>query len=57
VWEAQVGVGLTIENEGVQLEVAIAGARAMSRSAWGYASRIAWYDEASEGFSELPATD
>jgi GGDEF domain-containing protein len=56
-WEAQLGVGVTIESEGVQLELAIAGARAMSRSAWSYPSRIAWYDEASEGFSEIPAED
>lgn len=56
-WEAQVGLGLAIENAGVQLEVAIAGARAMSRSAWSYASRMAWYDEAAQGISELPAAD
>ncbi|HUR90508.1 MAG TPA: GGDEF domain-containing protein [Ramlibacter sp.] len=53
-WEAQVGVGLAIEPESVQLDLAIAGARAMSRTAWNYASRIAWYDEASQEISELP---
>lgn len=57
LWEAQVGLGLAMEREGAQLDVAIAGARAMSRSAWSYPSRMAWYDEAAEGISELPAAD
>ena len=34
--------------------VAVAGARAMSRTAWSYASRVAWYDEDSRQIAELP---
>jgi hypothetical protein len=27
----------------------------MSRTAWSYASRIAWYDEAARSMAEVPA--
>jgi len=40
----------------VDIDVALAGARAMSRTAWGFPSRMAWYDEASSEIAELPAT-
>jgi hypothetical protein len=32
-------------------------ARAMSRTAWSYGSRVAWYDRAAEQIAELPASD
>ena len=57
IWEAQPGLGLTLEPGKVRLELAIAGARAMSRTAWSYASRMAWYDEAAQQIAELPAGD
>ncbi|MDB4906878.1 MAG: hypothetical protein JWO05_1662 [Gemmatimonadetes bacterium] len=56
-WEASVGVGLLIAASGEAFELAIAGARAMSRTAWGYPSRMAWYDEASQQIAELPTAD
>jgi hypothetical protein len=39
---------------GMRPGVAIAGARAMSRTAWSYASRVAWYDAGSRQITELP---
>lgn len=57
IWEAQPGLGLMLEPGKVALDVAIAGARAMSRTAWAYASRMAWYDEAVQQIAELPAGD
>lgn len=57
IWEAQPGLGLMLEPGKEQLEVAIAGTRAMSRTAWSYASRIAWYDEAAQEIAQLPAGD
>lgn len=56
-WQAGLGIGVLVEHSTVQLEIAIAGARAMSRTAWSFASRIAWYDEASGAIAELPAGD
>jgi hypothetical protein len=33
---------------------AVAGAQAMSRTAWSYATRVAWYDEQERQIAELP---
>jgi GGDEF domain-containing protein len=56
VWEPNAGVGVLVEAAQTPLEIVIAGARATSRTAWSYASRMAWYDEAGGEISELPAT-
>lgn len=56
LWEPNVGVGVLVEVGDTPLELVIAGARAMARTAWSYESRMAWYDEAAETISELPAT-
>jgi hypothetical protein len=32
-------------------------ARAMSRTAWSYSSRVAWHDQASGRIAELPAAE
>jgi GGDEF domain-containing protein len=55
-WEPNAGVGVLVETEQTPLELVIAGARATSRTAWSYPSRMAWYDEAGGEISELPAT-
>lgn len=56
-WVAQVGVGILVTTAQVQPSTAVSMARAMSRTAWSYATRVAWYDRASGRIAELPATD
>ncbi|MDP3759376.1 MAG: diguanylate cyclase [Ramlibacter sp.] len=56
-WVAQVGVGLLATTAQVQPSAAVSMARAMSRTAWSYATRVAWHDQASGHIAELPATD
>jgi GGDEF domain-containing protein len=53
-WVADVGIGVLVALPDMRPPVALAGARAMSRTAWSYASRVAWYDEDSRQISELP---
>jgi GGDEF domain-containing protein len=54
-WEPNAGVGVLVEFESTPLEIVIAGARASSRTAWTYPSRMAWFDEAGGEISELPS--
>lgn len=56
-WAAQVGVGLLATTGDAQPAVALATVRDMSRTAWSFASRVAWYDQASERIAEVPAVD
>jgi GGDEF domain-containing protein len=56
-WVAQVGVGLLAATAQVRPSAAVTMARAMSRTAWSYASRVAWHDQASGQIAELPATE
>ena len=56
-WVAQVGVGLLATTSQARPSVAVSMARAMSRTAWSYASRVAWHDEACGQIAELPAID
>jgi hypothetical protein len=56
-WVAQVGVGLLATTAQVRPSAAVAMARAMSRTAWSYDSRVAWHDQASGQIAELPAQD
>lgn len=44
LWVAQVGVGLLAATAKVRPATALAKARAMSRTAWSYSSKIAWHD-------------
>ena len=44
-WTAQVGVGIVVAGAGDTPSAAIAQARAMSRAAWGFPSRVAWQDD------------
>ncbi len=56
-WVAQVGVGVLATAAQVRPSAAVSTARAMSRTAWSYASRVAWRDESSGQIAEVPAID
>jgi GGDEF domain-containing protein len=56
VWQASLGVGVLVDTPGAEPAITVAGARAMSRTAWSFPSRMAWYDEAAGSIAELPAT-
>jgi len=56
-WVAQVGVGVLATTAQVKPSAAVAMAGAMSRTAWSYATRVAWHDQAAGRIAELPATD
>jgi GGDEF domain-containing protein len=56
-WVADAGVGVLQAMPQVRPASAVAMARAMSRTAWSYASRVAWYDHDAGQIAELPATD
>lgn len=56
-WAADLGVGvLKVSDPGMGSARAIAIARAMSRTALSYASRVAWFDHASGEIVELPSS-
>ena len=52
-WVADFGVGVLIAPPDMRGASAVAGARAMSRTAWSYASRIACYDQDTRQIAEL----
>lgn len=54
-WQAEVGVGVLHTSTAVRPSQAVSTARAMSRTAWSYASRLAWYDPAQDRIAEVPA--
>jgi GGDEF domain-containing protein len=56
-WAAQVGVGLIATTAKSRPSAVVAMARDMSRTAWSYASRVAWHDQASGQIAELPASE
>lgn len=57
-WVADVGVGvLAAAVPAVQPSNAVRMARAMSRTAWTYGSRIAWFHTERREIAELPLTD
>jgi GGDEF domain-containing protein len=53
-WTAELGIGIALSNAELAPGSAVAAARAASRSAWGFPSRIAVCEEAATGFMELP---
>jgi GGDEF domain-containing protein len=53
-WAAQVGVGILATTAQVRPSAAVSMARAMSRTAWSYASHVAWHDQASGQIAEVP---
>lgn len=56
-WVAQVGVGVMATTVDAQPAAVIAKVRDMSRTAWSFASRVAWHDHASDMIAELPESD
>lgn len=57
-WVAAVGVGvLAAATPATRPEKAVEMARAMSRTAWSFPSRIAWFDRETRQMAELPLTD
>jgi GGDEF domain-containing protein len=52
-WVAEVGVGVLVAPPHMRAPTAVAATRAMSRTAWSYASRVACYDEAEKQIAEL----
>lgn len=52
-WVAEVGVGVLVAPPHMRAQTAVAATRAMSRTAWSYASRVACYDEAEKQIAEL----
>jgi GGDEF domain-containing protein len=57
LWAAQVGVGLIVTSARERPSAVVAMARDMSRTAWTYASRVAWHDQSSGQIAELPAAE
>jgi GGDEF domain-containing protein len=56
-WAAQVGVGLLATNAQAKPAAAVAKVRDMSRTAWSFASRVAWHDRGLDMITELPALE
>jgi len=57
-WEADVGLGvLAASHPNIRAASAVAMARAMSRTAWSYPSRVAWYDQVAGQIAELPSNE
>ena len=57
-WAAEVGVGvLAAATPQMRPSAAVSMARDMSRSAWSFSSRIAWFDRDARQIAELPLTD
>ncbi len=57
-WVADLGVGvLAAAHPDIRAASAVAMARAMSRSAMAYPSRLAWFDRSAGQIAELPAGD
>ncbi len=56
-WEASLGIGIVMDPSDCSLDIVITGGRAISRTAWSYGSRMAWYDDAVDSVCELPARD
>ncbi|TFY99164.1 GGDEF domain-containing protein [Ramlibacter henchirensis] len=52
-WVAEVGVGVLVAPPQMRPQTAVAAAKAMSRTAWSYASRVACYDEEERQIAEL----
>lgn len=55
-WAAEVGIGLLAAGPQFRSSEAVGRARAMSRAAWGYPSRLAGYDPVARRITELPAS-
>jgi GGDEF domain-containing protein len=56
-WAAEVGIGVLSTSTQVRPAQVVSVARAMARTAWTYASRLACFDAASGQIAELPAPE
>ena len=56
-WAAQVGVGLLATTAHAKPAAEVAKVRDMSRTAWSFASRVAWHDRETDVIAELPVLD
>jgi GGDEF domain-containing protein len=56
-WAAQIGVGLLATTALAVPSTVVGKVRDMSRTAWSFASRVAWHDHASDRIAELPPLD
>jgi GGDEF domain-containing protein len=54
-WMADVGIGVLSTTSGARPSQAVSAARAMARTSWSYASRLAFYDAEAGQIAELPA--
>jgi GGDEF domain-containing protein len=54
-WGADLGIGVLGTNTQVRPSQAVSTARAMARTAWSYASRMAFFDQQAGQIAELPA--
>jgi GGDEF domain-containing protein len=52
-WVAEVGIGVLGTSTQVRPSQVVGTARAMARTAWSYASRLAWFDTAVDRIAEL----
>lgn len=55
VWMADVGIGVMSTTTAVRPSQAVSAVRAMARTGWSYASRLAFYDDREGRIAELPA--
>lgn len=56
-WVADAGIGVLRAQPQVRPVSAVGMARAMSRTAWSYPSRVAWFDDAIGQIAELPSQE
>jgi GGDEF domain-containing protein len=56
-WMAEVGLGVLATSTGARPSQAVSTVRAMARTAWSYASRLAFFDPAVGHIAELPRED
>ena len=57
-WAAEIGIGvLAAATPQMQAAAAVTMARDMSRTAWSFSSRMAWFDHDQREIAELPLTD
>ena len=54
-WMADLGIGVLSTNTSARPSQAVAAARAMARTGWSYASRLAFFDPEGNRIAELPA--
>jgi GGDEF domain-containing protein len=53
-WMADIGIGVLSTNTSARPSQAVAAARAMARTGWSYASRLAFFDSEENRIAELP---